>query len=149
MIWILQFVIFNILSFPIQPSYSFNPSLSNAKSLICYQCSSFSNEIIPLCQIGFFELIKPWEKLNFSFQCPPHNAKFCFVIEKHANGQKETSRGCYGDKDVKGSLMKEGCTAKENQTTCICSKILCNSSQTHEIFYYLLMVLECFLKYIF
>lgn len=137
----------SLLRDELETNVALNSTQVASKSLICYQCHSLSTEEIPLCQRGYFKLNKPWQKLNFSFQCPPHISDYCFLIEENFDGIKSTSRGCFGNKDENGRDIKSGCTVEENKLLCFCKQILCNSSQTqNSIFSYILIVVWYLIK---
>lgn len=145
--FLFKFFAWYLWCFIINPYLVYSLNLVGSKSLVCYQCNSSSKEEIPLCQIGYFKLNKPWQKLNFTFQCPPHAESFCFLIEENRNGMKSTARGCYGNTDKSGRYIRSGCTVEENKLMCFCKQILCNSSQTqHYFFNYILTVFWYFLN---
>lgn len=138
---------FNLVN--VNSNVVFDLDLAGSKSLICYQCNSSSKEEISLCQIGYFKLNKPWQKWHFSFQCPPHIADYCFVIEEKLSGEKRTARGCYSNKDKTDRDIKTGCLVENNKTMCFCKQSFCNSSQVLSSFKSVMIILWYCLKYTF
>lgn len=105
-----------------------NLNLEKSKSLLCYQCKSSSKEPVPLCDISYFKLTRPKEKLNLTYQCPPHRKSFCFTNVIYKEKEVLTQRGCYGDKDKKNNTIKNGCMISqiENKVLCFCNRNICN-----------------------
>ncbi|CAG9864248.1 unnamed protein product [Phyllotreta striolata] len=108
-----------------------NPRIDKSRYLVCYQCSSNSSEITPLCDAGVFKLTNRLEKLTMSFHCPPRWDKYCFTSFVCSNqGHCLTTRGCSGDEDVENNKIKSGCiTFGDYNETCFCNTNLCNHSE--------------------
>ncbi|CAH1101440.1 unnamed protein product [Psylliodes chrysocephalus] len=107
-----------------------NPNIDGSESLLCYQCNSTSSEITPLCDVDFFKLTNPLEKLSMMFHCPPHIGSYCFTTYSCSKEECVTIRGCSNDVDRESNSLKSGCIVFETDDdvnkTCFCKNNLCN-----------------------
>lgn len=144
-IWVMNVVL--ILRYTMDCNQVFDLNIQASKSLVCYQCNSSSTDALPSCQIGYFEYNKPWKKMNFAFQCPPHISNYCFIMENKIGDVIKTVRGCYGGKDHNDRDLKSGCMIEENQTMCFCNNVLCNTALVKQYFicYYFLILIWYFI----
>lgn len=109
-----------------------NPNIDESESLLCYQCNSTSSEITPLCDVDFFKLTNPLEKLSMMFHCPPHIGSYCFTTYSCSKEECVTIRGCSNDVDRESNSLKSGCIVFETDDDvnkmCFCKNNLCNRS---------------------
>ncbi|KAJ8949236.1 hypothetical protein NQ318_022748 [Aromia moschata] len=65
-------------------------------------CKSSNQDKNPLCDTSYFKLSRPRERVdNMTIQCPPYRGNFCFMSTEIVDGNTITTRGCYGERDVK------------------------------------------------
>lgn len=99
-------------------------------NLMCYQCTSSSNDTFPICDTAYFKVTTKLERNNRTVHCSKKFNNFCVKRIISKNGITQTYRGCKGIFDNLRNQLKTGCitfeTKNEKNIICICNKDLCN-----------------------
>lgn len=112
------------------------PDVKKAKSMVCYQCKTDLSAIFQICESNMLKIATRAEKQDLLYFCPPFANTYCFkYIERNSNSTQVT-RGCVGNHDSKGNLLKAGCVhfPKKDTTLCLCDNIACNKSFSNFVF---------------
>uniref|UniRef100_A0A6P7GWK7 Uncharacterized protein LOC114347342 n=1 Tax=Diabrotica virgifera virgifera TaxID=50390 RepID=A0A6P7GWK7_DIAVI len=115
------------------------PKIEKAKSLVCYQCNSSTEELEPKCDLEYFKLLQSFKKDEMRFQCPSYRSKFCFISVKKVQAFRITSRGCSSGVDVNNNALKSGCLRskiRDEELLCFCKTNLCNSGTSIKLLYH-------------
>lgn len=106
---------------------SFIPIEANIKHLRCFQCTSDSRDLLPVCDTEFWRLTKAKERDKVSLYCHINESKFCSKRVELKSNYRLTERSCSGTVDNFGFEVKEGCLDMPNDVqVCMCSTDNCN-----------------------
>ncbi|KAK9884136.1 hypothetical protein WA026_005087 [Henosepilachna vigintioctopunctata] len=114
--------------------------------MVCYQCESNKSEIFPICQTNMLKIATRAEKQDLLYFCPPFADKYCFKLIEGSSNSSKVTRGCVGEHDSKGNLLKPGCVHFRHPQSilCLCDAIACNDTTIilpfREIFLMLCMI---------